>query len=789
MSLRIAAFPRDRNPYQELLYGELRERGDAVRYVGELTPSHSLNLLVLPFELAALRLAGYRIFHLHWTFGFSFTAPIGPRASRRWFTLVLWVIGVLGYRLVWTAHNVLPHEPVFDDDRAARRALVARCALVIAHEPAAIEGLQQIGAVPAGSVIIPHGPFELAGDGEIPPPRGTIPRSLAFVGRVTRYKGVEDLLAAAAGLESVVHVTIAGACEDRVLRQELRQTARGLDGMVSLRLGFQTEAELAHILTEADVVVLPFREITTSGSVLLSLAAGRATVVPDLPALQSLPDSVVFRYPPGVAGLRAALREVAEASPGLLRAKGADARAFALTPTWRSIAQATHDAFTDVVADPGAARPRVITRLVAAVRADALTRNSTLLVLDFLIVGAIGGICGILAAHEWSPHAIGAVGAITGVVTLLSTATSTGVGSTITRFLGGERNQLSFALEAIGLTVVAGLALVAAVSFVPGHFGVPLSDLPVSTPVAFLLLAAYVTASNIVAVTDPAFLSRGEVSYAVVKDIVASLARIGILVALIGTSATGLLSVAIIYGGLSAALDLGLVGWRLRDTGDHGGLLSLRQLRGRLRFAIGSHVAMLVAIIPSALLVTIVAALDNATVAAYVSIPMLVLTYVNIIPAMTSQALLADLSREDVDVPASAVRALRIAYAGARPVAALLIVLAPLVLRIFGHVYAEHGVGFVRWIIAATVFATFNYIGDTVLLARQRVLAYNLVNGLGTVSIMTCVIVGVTLGFGWIGPAWFVGQLLYAVISLITLSRYGSLRGAAAQVRQLAWRV
>ena len=431
----------------------------------------------------------------------------------------------------------------------------------------------------------------------------------------------------------------------------------------------------------------------------------------------------------------------------------------------------------------------MIARLFAAVRADSLTRNSTLLVFDNLVIGAIGGICAILAAHEWSPHAVGAVGAITGVVTFLSTATSTGVGSTITRFLGREADQLSFALEAIWLTVIAGLGLVAAVTFVPGHFGVPLSDLPVSTPVAFLLLAAYVTASNIVAVTDPAFLSRGEVSYAVVKDIVASLTRIGILIALIGTSATGLLSVAIIYGGISAALDLVLVGWRLRDAGDRGGLMSLRHLRGRLRFAVGSHTATLVAIIPGALLVTIVAASYDATVAAYVTIPMLVLTYVNIVPSMTSQALLADLSREDADVPASAVRALRIAYAGTLPVAVLVITFAPLVLRVFGHVYAEHGVGFLRWVIAASVFATFNYVGDTVLLARQRVLAYNLVNGLGTVAIMSCVLTGVSVGVRWIGPAWFVGQLLYALISLITLSHHGSLRAAAKQARRLAWRV
>ena len=347
--MRIAAFPEDPNPYQELLYGELRDLGDVVRYVGELTPSHSLNLLLLPFELAALRLAGYEIFHLHWTFGFRFTVPIGPRVSRGWFALLLRMIDALGYRLAWTAHNVMPHEPVFDDDRAARRALVARCALVIAHDPSAIEGLRRIGAPPSRSVIIPHGPLELAGGGEIPSPRGAVPRSLAFVGKIARYKGVEDLITAATGVDAPVRVTIAGACEDELLERELREAARALDGVVSLRLGFQTDGELARILAEADVVVLPFREITTSGSVLLSLAAGRAVVIPDLPALRSLPDAAVFRYPPGVAGLRAALREVAGASPELLREKGASAREFARTPTWRSIAQATHDTFAGLL--------------------------------------------------------------------------------------------------------------------------------------------------------------------------------------------------------------------------------------------------------------------------------------------------------------------------------------------------------------------------------------------------------------------------------------------------------
>ena len=33
--MRILALPRDRNPYQQLLYGQFARRGHAIRYVGE----------------------------------------------------------------------------------------------------------------------------------------------------------------------------------------------------------------------------------------------------------------------------------------------------------------------------------------------------------------------------------------------------------------------------------------------------------------------------------------------------------------------------------------------------------------------------------------------------------------------------------------------------------------------------------------------------------------------------------------------------------------------------------
>src|SRR4051812_24118070 len=90
---RLLALPRDRKPYQELLYDEMRREGWIVNYVGGLTRSATLNLLLLPAEIATRRLGGHRYLHLHWLFTFAPTwisrVPGARRGARWWLALTL----------------------------------------------------------------------------------------------------------------------------------------------------------------------------------------------------------------------------------------------------------------------------------------------------------------------------------------------------------------------------------------------------------------------------------------------------------------------------------------------------------------------------------------------------------------------------------------------------------------------------------------------------------------------------------------------------------------------------
>lgn len=351
--VKVLAIPRDPTPYQELLYRALRRRGTPVRYAGTLTGSRSVNLLALPFELAAMRLRGYRIFHLHWTFGFAFPIPVArgqmQRISRLWFTIVLRVARMLGFAVVWTAHNVLPHDPVFDDDVTARRTLVGCCDLVIAHSADAIESLAALSARPMSSAIIPHGPISPPAVERLPPPEAGTPRTIVFVGRIARYKGLEDLLEALAGLQAQVRVVVAGACADEALAARLTQAAAGLEHVLELSIGYLPDSELIRRLRSADALVFPFRTVTTSSSVMLGLAAGRPAIVPDLPVFAGLPDKAVIRYPAGPDGLRAALLEVAEMPAVALLDRATAARQAATLDSWDEIAARTASEFEHVL--------------------------------------------------------------------------------------------------------------------------------------------------------------------------------------------------------------------------------------------------------------------------------------------------------------------------------------------------------------------------------------------------------------------------------------------------------
>ncbi len=107
-----------------------------------------------------------------------------------------------------------------------------------------------------------------------------------------RYKGPEALAEAVAGLKpGEAELVIAGQCDDPALRADLEAIARRCPA-ITLDLKYLSEVEIEAATDAADAVILPYRDILNSGSVLFALSRSRPVVAPRLGSLVELLDQV-----------------------------------------------------------------------------------------------------------------------------------------------------------------------------------------------------------------------------------------------------------------------------------------------------------------------------------------------------------------------------------------------------------------------------------------------------------------------------------------------------------------
>ncbi|BEP13631.1 glycosyltransferase [Acidothermaceae bacterium B102] len=308
-----------------------------------------VGLALLPLQLAMWRARGFSLLHLHWQrLNFRVRFPGHARASVLSYRFMYWYIGFLGFNVIWTVHNLVPHEPQTTDDWLVSRMLMARCSGIIAHtqETATRLSDMRVEASPP-PIVIPIGNFE----GYYPPadhpesvrhalgvPEGDLVL-LAF-GHVRPYKGLEDLVAALATVERTdVTLLVAGPCHDDSLRTFLGRSALE-DPRVRLHLGRVPDAMVSSYFTAADVLCAPFRSITTTSSVLLGQTFSLPVIAPRLGSLSELPSNCGWLYDADDAdGLRRTLHIALNS--GQISQFGANARAQSLLTSWKTIGQET----------------------------------------------------------------------------------------------------------------------------------------------------------------------------------------------------------------------------------------------------------------------------------------------------------------------------------------------------------------------------------------------------------------------------------------------------------------
>jgi glycosyltransferase involved in cell wall biosynthesis len=265
------------------------------------------------------------VLHIHWPDHFvnRATAAKGVRGAVK-VVLCCLLVRVRGRAVVWTVHNLKPHDarhgwlerafwPVFT-------SLLSGCVyLTAAGRSAALERFPRLRAKP--SPVIAHGSYagvypDVAGGPEeararLGLPAGSAP--LLFFGQIRPYKNVPALLDAFASVgDAGARMVVAGDGPDGSLMADLRRKA-DQDPRVVLT-GRVADEDVQSVFAAAVGAVLPFRDVFNSGSLFLALSLDRPVLVPRTSVFAEIRDQVgaawiTFFSPPLTPGALVAFAE------------------------------------------------------------------------------------------------------------------------------------------------------------------------------------------------------------------------------------------------------------------------------------------------------------------------------------------------------------------------------------------------------------------------------------------------------------------------------------------------
>lgn len=268
------------NPYQDLLYSQFPQFGIEVRGL------RSIEAAIKEIESSSRALP--KVLHLHWLN----VVLAGARSESDASALIAEFEKQLdralaaGAQIVWTVHNVLPHES-YEQSAAikVREAVIKRASLIHVMSPETIELCRPYFDIPITKVVRAehagyHGHFPEITSSNLRAEWG-IPQGGkvgVIIGGIKPYKGLnefaEHFTTATHRSERDVTLIIAGKAGDEVMHSPLWEMAEFASNLhVIPRM--LTDEQVASLTTMADFTVIPYRNSLNSGALVLGLTFGK----------------------------------------------------------------------------------------------------------------------------------------------------------------------------------------------------------------------------------------------------------------------------------------------------------------------------------------------------------------------------------------------------------------------------------------------------------------------------------------------------------------------------------
>jgi glycosyltransferase involved in cell wall biosynthesis len=221
---------------------------------------------------------------------------------------------IIGKRVIYTAHDVLPHSLDNVYNRIVFRNLYKFQSQIIVHTHYIKNRIiKEFGITPAKVHVVPHGvydrPFDPKLTRNIARTKLKLDQSmiiLLFFGIIAEYKGLDILLQSLKLLswKNKIRILIAGKVskEYKTIFESLVND-QGIRENLVLSVRFIEDEEVETFFKASNITALPYKEASQSGVLFMSYAYGIPVIVPSLGGFPEdiLPGKTGYVFEPGSA--------------------------------------------------------------------------------------------------------------------------------------------------------------------------------------------------------------------------------------------------------------------------------------------------------------------------------------------------------------------------------------------------------------------------------------------------------------------------------------------------------
>ena len=245
----------------------------------------------------------FDVLHLHWLHYFYRRKTLEESITEyaKFAENLTYAKHQLNYKIVWTLHNVYPHERPFPQiDHLARLLVCGLADFVLCHCHYAERIAEKLFHRTHHVRVIPHGNFIDAFPNEISQSDARQKLGISkdafvylFFGNARAYKGIEHLLDAfcAGAKEDAVLVLMMRKSFDVTYAEQIESIAKRDSRVRVYTDPFFPESDFQIYINASDITVFPFSEVLTSGSAITALSFGKPIILPRLGCLPELIDN------------------------------------------------------------------------------------------------------------------------------------------------------------------------------------------------------------------------------------------------------------------------------------------------------------------------------------------------------------------------------------------------------------------------------------------------------------------------------------------------------------------